>query len=106
MAHWPLFAPHRVENYDSLNVSLTVEFATSAMRRAQIVNLANGALRCRFGWTPRSRSVGGPSFWAKAAMWAALRKTPWLKKTRAANARIEFQLDRTTPGKIVDVTAA
>ena len=106
MVHWPLFAPHRVENHDSLNVSLTVEFSTSSMRRAQIINLANGALRARFGWTPRSRAVTGPSFWAKAGMWAALRKTSWLKKTRAANAKIEFQLDRTVPGRILDVTAA
>jgi hypothetical protein len=104
MVGWPLFAPHRVENYDCLNVSMTMEFTTDTMMRAQIVNLANGALRAKFGWTPRSRAIKGPAFWTKAALWGTLRKSSWLKKTRSGHTKIEFRIDRTAPGGVSDVT--
>jgi hypothetical protein len=105
MMHWPLFAPHRVENYDCLNVSMTMEFTTPAMMRTQIVNLANGALRAKFGWTPRSRAIAGPAFWTKAALWGTLRKSSWLKKARAGHTKIDFRIDRTAPGGIADATS-
>ncbi|HYS49797.1 MAG TPA: hypothetical protein VEM36_13590 [Xanthobacteraceae bacterium] len=105
MVHWPLFAPHRVENYDCLNVSMTMEFTTPMMMRTQVINLANGALRARFGYEPRSRAISGPAFWAKTAMWAALRKSSWLKQARAHHTKIEFRFDRTAPGGLADVTS-
>ena len=105
MVHWPLFAPHRVENYDCLNVSMTLEFTTSTMMRTQIVNLANGALRAKFGRSPRSRAISGPVFWTKAALWASLRKSSWLKKARSGHTKIDFLLDRRAPGGIADVTS-
>lgn len=104
MVHWPHFAPHRVENYDCLNISMTVDFSTEPMLRAQIVNYANGILRCGLGLRPRSRAITGPSFWTKAAFQKALRDTPWIRKKKTINAAIEFRLDRTAPGAIVDVT--
>jgi len=106
MVHWPHFAPHRVENYDCLNVSMTVDFSTEPILRAQMVNYANGILRCGFGITPRSRSISGPSFWAKATLQRALRDTSWMQKKKVINAQIEFQLDRTSPGAIIDLAAA
>lgn len=103
MVHWPHFAPHRVENYDCLNVSMTVDFSTEPMLRAQIVNYANGILRCGFGLTPRSRAISGPSFWTKAVLQKTLRDTRWIKSKKTVNAQIEFRLDRTAPGAIVDL---
>ena len=74
MVYSPTNAPHRVENEDCLNISLTLDFLTEPIRRAQIVTLANGLLRHRFGWQPHSRSTQGPSYWAKAVLQKALRK--------------------------------
>jgi hypothetical protein len=42
MLNWPLNAPHRVENLGTLNISMTVSYVTDDIRRAEIVNLANG----------------------------------------------------------------
>ncbi|MBV8568642.1 MAG: hypothetical protein JO273_24635 [Methylobacteriaceae bacterium] len=103
MVHWPHFAPHRVENHDCLNVSMTVDFSTEPILRAQIVNYANGILRCGFGVNPRSRSISGLSFWAKALLQKTLRDTAWMKKKKAAHAQIEFRLDRAVPGGIVNL---
>lgn len=106
MVHWPHFAPHRVVNYDCLNVSMTVDFSTDPILRAQMVNYANGILRCGFGWSPRSRKITGPSFWAKAVLQKTLRDVSWIKKKKTSNAQIEFRLDRTEPGAIIDLPAA
>jgi hypothetical protein len=105
MVHWPHFAPHRVVNYDCMNVSMTVDFSTDPILRAQVVNYANGILRHGFGWTPRSRGINGVSFWSKAVLQKALRDAPWIKKQKTENAQVEFRLDRTQLGAIVDMPA-
>ena len=106
MVHWPHFAPHRVINHDCLNISMTVDFSTEPILRAQMVNYANGILREGFGWTPRSRNIAGPSFWTKAVLQKTLRDAPWIKKKKTANAQIEFRLDRAELGAIVELPAA
>jgi len=51
---WPLNAPHRITNSDSLNVSLSVPFGTAlGEQRAQLYQ-ANRFLRTRFGLPTRS----------------------------------------------------
>jgi hypothetical protein len=103
MVQWPHTAPHRVENYDCLNVSMTVEYSTSATRRNYIVNLANGILRYQVGWTPRSRALSGPAFLAKAVLGKTLRNSPWVKKKKRK--QIEFRLDPNKLGAVVDLAA-
>jgi hypothetical protein len=105
MVHWPHFAPHRVVNYDCMNVSMTVDFSTAPILRAQMVNYANGILRHGFGWTPRSRGITGATFWSKAVLQKAFRNAPWIKKQKTENEQIEFRLDRTQLGAIVDLPA-
>jgi hypothetical protein len=105
IVYWPHTAPHRIENYDCLNVSMTMEFSTDAIRRAYIVNLANGILRYRLGWTPRSLTTSGPSFWTKAVLQRVMKNSPKMKAQKAAKRKIEFQLDRVRPGAIVDLPA-
>jgi hypothetical protein len=73
MLNWPLNAPHRVENLGTVNISMTVSYVSQDIRRAEIVNLANGMLRHRFGYAPRSRSIRGPSYFGKAVMQKLLR---------------------------------
>jgi hypothetical protein len=103
MVQWPHTAPHRIENHDCLNVSMTIEYSTSATRRNYIVNLANGILRYQVGWTPRSRALSGPSFLAKAVLGKALRNSPWVKKKKKK--QIEFTLDRSQLGSVLDRAA-
>lgn len=106
MVHWPHFAPHRVVNYDCMNISMTVDFSTDPILRAQMVNYANGILRHGLGWTPRSRGISGVPFWSKAVLQKALRDAPWIKKQKTRNEQIEFRLDRTEIGSIVELPAA
>ncbi len=102
MLTWPLNAPHRVENGDCMNVSVTTEHWTPENRRAQKVHLANAVLRHRLGLRPRGRALAGPGYWAKAALQAAWRRSPWAGSTQKALRPIEFRLDPLAPGGMVD----
>ena len=106
MLHWPLNAPHRVENLDCLNVSMTMEYWTEAIRRRQMINMANAILRHKIGIKPRSLETSGPGFWAKAALQAGVKRSGLLKKARKSRRPIEFRLDRTHPGRVIDIAEA
>ncbi len=106
MLNWPLNAPHRVENLGTVNISMTVSYVNQDTRRAEIVNLANGMLRHRFGYAPKSRSIRGPSYFGKAVMQKLLRDGKWLKRERTARRAIDFRLDADHPGEIVDLPKA
>lgn len=106
MLHWPLNAPHRVENHDCLNVSMTIEYWTEEIRRRQMINMANGIMRHKLGMEPKSRSTEGVGFYAKAILQKALRDTAWVKGERKARRPIDFRLDPDRPGDIVDLRAA
>ena len=103
MLHWPLNAPHRVENLDCLNVSMTTEYWTQAIRRRQMINMANGILRHKLGIVPKSVATSGPGFWAKAALQAGVRRAGLLGKERRERRPIEFRLDDERPGEVVDI---
>lgn len=64
---WPLHAPHRVENLEGLNVSITCEVVTPQSTLKNAVLHANGALR-RMGYTPRSSRAVGMQAYAKLAL--------------------------------------
>ena len=106
MLHWPLNAPHRVDNHDCLNVSMTLEYFTEEIRRSHMVTVANGILRAKFGLTPRDRSISGPGFWSKAVLQRALRGTGWVRRESRLRSRAEFRLDPTRPGCVADIEAA
>jgi hypothetical protein len=106
MLHWELNAPHRVENLDTFSVSMTVSFTNDQIRRNEIVNLANGLLRHRFGYAPKTRNLHGPSYFAKAVMQKLYRDSGWVKRERSARRPTEFRLDAAQPGKIVDLPKA
>lgn len=106
MLHWPLNAPHRVENLDCLNVSMTTEYWTEKVRRSQMINMANAILRHKAGVAPKSRSTSGAGFWAKAAMQAGVRRAGLLQKERKARRAVDFKLDPEHPGAIIDIREA
>jgi hypothetical protein len=103
MLHWPLNAPHRIDNHDVLNISVTTEYWTPQIRRSQMVTLANGLLRQHLGITRASRSIAGPGFWAKAALQAAWRRSPWATRQRRELRAIDFKLSREAPGGWVEL---
>jgi hypothetical protein len=106
MLSWELNAPHRVENLDSFSVSMTVSYTNDHIRRCDVVNLANGLLRHRFGYTPRTRSLRGPSFLAKKVLQKFWRDSDWVKRARGARRPIEFRLDAAEAGGIVELSKA
>ena len=103
MLYWPLNAPHRVDNHDCLNVSMTLEYWTDDIRRSHMVTVANGIMRSKLGIAPRSREISGPGFWGKAVLQRALKNTPWVRRENRPRRPVEFRLDRASPGAIVDL---
>ena len=103
MLHWPLNSPHRVENLDCLNISMTTEYWTDSIRRQQMLNMGNGIMRHKLRLTPRGQSTSGPAFWTKAALQAGFKRAGLLKKERKARRGIEFRLDKAQPGVLVDI---
>lgn len=78
---WPLHAPHRVENLEGLNVSITCEIVTKQSFMKNAVHHANGAMR-RLGFEPKSTKTTGAEAWGKLV----LSKTwhGWTKLTGSA----------------------
>lgn len=66
---WPLYAPHRVENLEVFNVSLSLDFQTWGSRMTRGAHYANGVMRRQWGRTPAA--MGGTPMAARAALWAA-----------------------------------
>lgn len=102
MLHWPLNAPHRVENFDSLNVSMTMEYWSDIIRKTNMVNVANGILRDKLHYRPKSRRISGASFYAKAALQAGVRRSGLLRKARRNRRPITFRLDENNLGSTID----
>jgi hypothetical protein len=104
MLHWPLNCPHRVVNHDCLNVSMTTEHWTDALRNVYAVNYANGVLRRTLGLKNPSRHTSGPSFWAKAGLTAAM-KMSGLQKRHQRRRTIDFAVDPRQPDGVRDIPA-
>jgi hypothetical protein len=65
---WPLHAPHRVENLDAFNVSLSVDYQTWASRILNGAHYTNGLMRkAGLPVAPMSRTPSP----ARLALWAA-----------------------------------
>jgi hypothetical protein len=103
MMHWPLNSPHRVDNHDCLNVSLTTEYWTDPIRRNVMMNSANAMLRHKFGITPKSQAISGPGFWFKALLQASVKRVGLLKEMRRKSRPITFRLDPSQPGSLIDL---
>jgi hypothetical protein len=106
MLHWPLNAPHRVDNHNCLNVSMTIEYFTQDIRRQHMVTVANAILRSKFGLAPSMHTTTGPAFWTKACLQRALRNSAWVRRAHRPRRTPEFRLDPTRPGGVVDIMAA
>jgi hypothetical protein len=105
MLTWPLNAPHKVQNEDCMNISVTTEHWTPQNRRAQKVHLANAVLRHRLGLQPQGRQLNGWSYWGKAALQAVWRRSPWAAATQRERRPVEFRLSPSAPGGCIDITS-
>ncbi|MHA1546711.1 MAG: hypothetical protein ACTSUY_09855 [Alphaproteobacteria bacterium] len=102
MLHWALNAPHRVENLDTVNVSVTTEHYTPEIRNSYVMNYANGILRRRYGFNTLSQATSGPAFYAKAAL-AAAYKFSKVQKPRGYDRFIDFIIDPKSPQGFADI---
>jgi hypothetical protein len=106
MLSWPLNAPHRVENIEGVNISMTVSFSSPAIRRREILHLANGLLRHRFGVQSPGRRIEGAGFLAKAVLQKLMRNSAWVRRQRRARRAVTFCLDPAKPGETIELMAA
>jgi hypothetical protein len=104
MLHWPLNGPHRVENLDMMNISITTEHYTTDIRRSYAVNYGNGVLRRRMGLNPKSNSLRGAAFYPKAAI-AAATKLSGIQKNRQFQRKVDFRVDPNAKDGMVDIPA-
>jgi len=102
MLHWPLNAPHRVINHDSLNVSFTTEHTSSAIRRNYVVNYANGVLRRTLGMNDLSQNADGVAYWSKLGIAGAYRVSG-MEKRRRRPFNIDFTVDPESPDGIRNI---
>lgn len=104
MLTWPLYAPHRVQNHDCLNISVTMEHWTDEIWRAYAVHYGNGVLRRTLGIRNPSTRSDGPSVYPKAA--SAL---VWKKLGRQVMGdvvkRRDFRIDPASPNGLKLVAA-
>lgn len=103
MLHWPLNYPHRVENHDSMNVSLTTEHYTRAIRNVYAVNYANGLLR-KAGLKTLKRQRSGPVMSAKLALAGGV-KFSGIRGKAAKPYTVDFAVDPASPGGYRDIPA-
>lgn len=102
MVHWPLNCPHRVENKDCLNISVTTEHWTDDIRKMYAVNYANGVLRRAFGTGDLSQDINGISVYAKALLALAFKNLKINQKKKFVR-EVDFKLDANSPTGMVDI---
>lgn len=103
MLYWPLNCPHRVENHDCMNVSVTTEHWTRELRNIYAVNYANGLLR-NAGLRNLRRQRSGPGMMAKLAF-AGAAKFSGMTRSAQKPYRIDFRVDPDSPTGYRDIDA-
>lgn len=93
---WPLHGPHRVQNLDGLNVSVTMEVVTTDSLVKNNVLYANGVMRRKFGWTPKSAKTSGPGALMKLGL-SKLAKTMWKEDKPMPKSERTFDIDPDAP---------
>ncbi|MEM6538388.1 MAG: hypothetical protein AAF668_11745 [Pseudomonadota bacterium] len=104
MLTWPLNGPHKVMNHDCLNVSVTTEHWTPAIRNSYAVHFANGMLRRKFGLNNLTHQTDGLGVYPKLALAAAL-KAMKANKSLTNKRMIDFRVDPSAPDGFVDIEA-
>jgi len=107
MRGWQMNAPHRVENLDTFSVSMTISYTNDAIRRSEIVHLANGMLAPPLRLHAEEPHLRGPSYFAKACdAEAAARRQNGSSASAMRAVRSTSHSTRRSPGKLVDLPKA
>lgn len=101
---WPHNTPHRVDNLDGLNVSITTDFFTPEAQRKYGVYYTNGVLRRQFGMTPKSASSDGIGALAKCVAALGLKKFG-VHRARERALIQSFEINPHAPGQLVELPA-
>lgn len=104
MLHWPLNAPHRIDNGNMLNVSFTTEHVTTDVHRNYVVNFGNGILRRTTGMQRLSQRTTGPVYWSRFAATGAARVLG-LQRGREQTFKVDFAVDPSASGGFRDIAA-
>ncbi|GJM02817.1 MAG: hypothetical protein DHS20C08_13180 [Rhodomicrobium sp.] len=99
---WQLNAPHRVDNLDGLNVSITTDYFTPYAQKKYGVYYTNGVMRRKFGMSPKSTSTDGLGAYAKCAAALAFKKSGMMSKDERTMVST-FTLDPENIGQIIDI---
>jgi hypothetical protein len=103
MVYCPTNAPHRVENEDCLNISLTLDFLTEPIRRAQIVTLAKDCFAIVSVGSRTVEALKGHRTGQRPSFRRPCATALWIRQARLARRAVEFRLDRAAPGTVVDL---
>ena len=105
MAAWPQNAPHRIDNGDCINVSLSCEYMTlPALVRANAL-YTNGVLRRRYGRNPEIGKDGVVAQYAKAAL-ARVYKLAGNRSSFKQPIKPSFTVDLDAENAVRDLSAA
>ncbi len=99
---WRHNAPHRVDNLDELNVSITTDFFTPMTKRRYGVIYTNGHMRRRLGINPSSTNPNSVAAYAKCAAALALKKVGFGKSGEREMIQ-EFKLNHHKPGTLIEL---
>lgn len=102
MAHWPLYAPHRVENQDCMNISITTEHWTREIWNSYVINYGNGVLRRTLGLQNLSTNPDGLHVYPKAAASLIWKKAKIAKK-REFKHKVDFRVDPAAENGMIDI---
>lgn len=102
MITWPLYAPHRVQNHDCLNISVAMEHWTKAIWNSYAVHYGNGVLRRTVGVGTRTTNDYGMHVYPKAAAAFMWKKFGGQIAGDVVKAR-HFRIDASAPEGRVDI---
>ncbi len=105
MLTWPLYAPHKIENHDCLNISVTMEHWTQAIWNSYAVHYGNGVLRRTLGLQKSSTRDHGIHVYPKAAT-AFLWKKSGRQIVGDVIARRDFRIDAGSANGRSDIAGA
>lgn len=93
VASWPQTAPHRIDNGDCVNVSLSCEFQTMQSLVYANALYTNGVMRRRLGLSPDISRDGAVAKYSKAALARALKmaaKRQMIEKLAPASFKVDL----------------
>lgn len=96
---WPQLAPHRIQNANCVNVSLSCEFMTTQSLVNANAIYTNAFLRENMGLAPRAQNGLGPMSLGKAAF-AAMHKICSRREPRTSPTPVSFELDQRSERRV------